>query len=376
MATSIGDYQLAALAAGFSIGFGVLTVWEAVKQTRRNRNPLRSVYIYMIWGELGANIAIGVLGWLFLSGVIGATVPVLFFILALWVLQIQFLMQIIINRIALIAEHRKTVTKIKWGTAAVITVINISVLVIWIPAHIASPIPIFVKINNVWDKITKVLILTVDAGLNWYFLRNVNIRLVKQHRLIKYKPLVGFNAKLMVLSIAMDGMLIGLMFLRNPVVYVQFHPVTYLVKLNIEMSMASLITHVARGSPDNDMYPEAFNHGSSTDPNTKSNPRFDLQSGHQHAYIEHGRGSQSYQMGTLKGSQTDSKTHNDSIEGIHRRTDLNVVVEHIGTDEKSSTEDRRGGGSSRSSAEGIHSMFGDEFPLRQSPVQAVERHAI
>jgi hypothetical protein len=49
-----------------------------------------------------------------------------------------------------------------------------------------------------------VLILVVDAGLNWYFLKIVNERLVKQHGLTKYKPLVGFNAKLMVLSIAMD----------------------------------------------------------------------------------------------------------------------------------------------------------------------------
>jgi hypothetical protein len=44
----------------------------------------------------------------------------------------------------------------------------------------------------------------VDAALNWYFLRTVKIRLVQQHGLVKYKPLVGFNAKLMVLSIAMD----------------------------------------------------------------------------------------------------------------------------------------------------------------------------
>ena len=113
-------------------------------------------------------------------------------------------MQIIINRIALIAEHRKTVRALKWGTAAVITTVNISVFIIWIPAHIVPPVPAFVQINNIWDKITKALILIVDAGLNWYFLRIVNMRLVKQHRLTKYKPLVGFNAKLMVLSIAMD----------------------------------------------------------------------------------------------------------------------------------------------------------------------------
>lgn len=113
-------------------------------------------------------------------------------------------MQIIINRIALIAEHRKTVRNIKWGTVFIITTINIAVFIIWTPAHTVPPVPIFVAINNVWDKISKVLILIVDAGLNWYFLRTVKIRLVQQHGLTKYKPLVGFNAKLMVLSIGLD----------------------------------------------------------------------------------------------------------------------------------------------------------------------------
>jgi hypothetical protein len=114
-------------------------------------------------------------------------------------------MQIIINRIALIAEHRSTVTRMKWGTVALITTINVAVFVIWIPAHTVPPVSeTFVKINNVWDKISKVLILIVDAGLNWYFLKTVKQRLVKQHGLTKYQPLVGFNAKLMVLSIAMD----------------------------------------------------------------------------------------------------------------------------------------------------------------------------
>jgi hypothetical protein len=71
MSASVQDYQLAALAAGFTLGFGFLTVWEAVKQTRRNRNPLRSVYIYMLWGEILVNILIGIVGWLFLNGVLG-----------------------------------------------------------------------------------------------------------------------------------------------------------------------------------------------------------------------------------------------------------------------------------------------------------------
>jgi hypothetical protein len=115
------------------------------------------------------------------------------------------LMQIIINRIALIAENRKTVRNIKWGTVVIISAINIAVFVVWIPAHMEPPTSqVFVNINQVWDKVSKVLILIVDAGLNWYFLRIVKIRLVDQVGLTKYKPLVSFNAKLMVVSIAMD----------------------------------------------------------------------------------------------------------------------------------------------------------------------------
>lgn len=72
MATK-GDIQLASVAAGFTLGFGFLTVWEAIKQTKANHNPLRSVYIYMLWGEILANLAIGIVGWLFLDGHFGPT---------------------------------------------------------------------------------------------------------------------------------------------------------------------------------------------------------------------------------------------------------------------------------------------------------------
>lgn len=71
--STVEDFQLAALAAGFTLGFGCLTVWEAIKQTKRNRNPLRSSYIYMLWGEIAACLVIGIIGWLFLNGTLGPT---------------------------------------------------------------------------------------------------------------------------------------------------------------------------------------------------------------------------------------------------------------------------------------------------------------
>lgn len=71
--SSEADFKLAGAAAGFTIGFGVLTVWEAVKQTKDVRYPLRSLYVYMIWGEILANLAIGIIAWLLLDGVVAPT---------------------------------------------------------------------------------------------------------------------------------------------------------------------------------------------------------------------------------------------------------------------------------------------------------------
>jgi len=363
--TSVKDLQIAALATGFWLGFGFLTVWEAIKQTKRNMNRYRSLYIYMVWGEIIANIGLMVVGWLFLHGVVGATVPVLFFILFPWIFQIQLLMQIIINRIALIAENRKTIFRIKWGTAALITAINISVFCIWIPSHITTPVPVFVRINTYWDKCEKVLIMFVDAFLNLFFLTTVNRRLVKQHGLIKYKPLVGFNARLMVISVCMDGMLIGLMFLKNPLVYVIFHPVVYTVKLNIEMSMASLVIRLAKGQGIQDKeFLEPYHMGGASQV-------ISFNGGSQFGSVRQGslRGHRSRRptsfirnLGLSKIDASDETLSGvESLGGIQRTTDVNVVVEKIGIP---MPVGMGGPDSSRSSGE-IHSVFEDESPLRK-----------
>lgn len=69
--------------------------------------------------------------------------------------------------------------------------------------------------------------MLVDAFLNWYFIYVVKARLVKQHGLRKYKPLVAYYTRLGIISVCMDLMLIGLMSLPNGIVFVQFHPVAY-----------------------------------------------------------------------------------------------------------------------------------------------------
>ena len=68
MATSIEDFKIASLAAGFTLGFGLLTTWTAIQQTMQLTNPWRSVYIYMVWGEIVVNFILAVVAWLFLDG--------------------------------------------------------------------------------------------------------------------------------------------------------------------------------------------------------------------------------------------------------------------------------------------------------------------
>lgn len=261
MAGDEGDQMVASLAVGFTLGFGLLTVWEAIKQTRRSKNPRRSVYIYMIWGEIVTNCTILVLANLLFHGIVGATVPVLFFILFFWVLEIQLLMQIIINRIAILCETQETIRKLQWATFVFISAINVAVFCIFIPAHRNPPVSkLYVDINRVWDRVSKVLICLVDAGLNYYFLRIVKQRLLVQYGLMKYAPLVTFNARLMVISVLLDVLLIGLMSLPNQAVFILFHPLVYTAKLNIEMTMASLIIKLARSGRSDAYFPESHSH--------------------------------------------------------------------------------------------------------------------
>ncbi|KAH6712115.1 hypothetical protein BKA61DRAFT_736609 [Leptodontidium sp. MPI-SDFR-AT-0119] len=89
------------------------------------------------------------------------------------------------------------------------------------------------RINTVWDRCEKVLYLLIDVSLNWYFIRIVQRRLVNQG-LVKYKKLVRFNMWMVSFSLLMDVLIISMMSLKNSFAYMQFHPLAYTVKLNIE----------------------------------------------------------------------------------------------------------------------------------------------
>ncbi|KAG9592476.1 hypothetical protein KCU77_g6710, partial [Aureobasidium melanogenum] len=330
--SSSGDYQVAACAAGFTLGFGYLTTVRAVHQTRANRNPLRSAYIYMIWGEIVANLVLGILCWLWLKDIVHNGAVLLFFILFFYVFEVQFLMQIIINRISIISERKATAQRLKIVTAVVISCINIAVFCIFIPSHLSPPPSmVFVHINKYWDRCSKILIMLVDAFLNWYFIYVVKARLVKQHGLRKYKPLVAYYTRLGVISVCMDLMLIGLMSLPNGIVFVQFHPVAYMVKLNIEMSMADMIIKVAR-SNEQDM-----NFGSSSEGTPYPGTLNTQKSQHNHTFHEgdcHGV-PKNVTNTAFVGHNRSNEDIREDIHGIKRQTEVQVYVGDSDSEDRS-----------------------------------------
>ncbi|KAH7119261.1 hypothetical protein EDB81DRAFT_873099 [Dactylonectria macrodidyma] len=262
------DLIIASLAWGFTLGIGWLTTWSAIQQTnsayrRRGFALLRNPYIWMIWGEIAVCLGFGIICFMYLLGVVKPSFAFYFCILTLWALQVQFLLQIIVNRCAILMHNRVLVWRIKYGVAAFITAINISVYCIWIPARLQISEK-YIHINEVWDRCEKVIYLLVDACLNFLFIRIVRSNLVELG-LSKYDNLVRFNMFIIVFSLSMDVLIVSMMSLSNTFVYMQFHPLAYIVKLNIEMSMASLIAKIAKQS--------GHTHGSDYNTNTGTRSR-------------------------------------------------------------------------------------------------------
>ncbi|KAI3573990.1 hypothetical protein IWW34DRAFT_810187 [Fusarium oxysporum f. sp. albedinis] len=209
------DMVIASLAWGFTIGFGWLATWTAMKQTkhiykRHRLSVFRNAYVWMIWLEILVCLIFSIICWLHLKGYIPP----------------------------------RHAYRLKVGVAVLITAVNISVYTIWIPARLQIS-ERYIWINEWWDRVEKAIYLIVDGALNYYFIRIVQRNLVL-HGLTKYRSLVKFNMCIVGFSLSMDVLIISMMSLHNTFVYMQFHPFAYIVKLKIEMSMADLISKVAR----------------------------------------------------------------------------------------------------------------------------------
>lgn len=136
-----------------------------------------------------------------------------FTILTTWALQVQFLLQIIINRCSILLPDKRAARRLKFYVALFITAINVSVYCIWVPARLQIS-ERYIHINEFWDRTEKVIYLLVDAALNLYFIIIVKRNLVA-NGLKKYKRLTNFNIFIIIFSLSMDVLIISMMSLKN-----------------------------------------------------------------------------------------------------------------------------------------------------------------
>ncbi|KAJ4199543.1 hypothetical protein NW759_016083 [Fusarium solani] len=244
--------NIASIFWGLCFGVAIFTAAKASKQTLSSWSRSRRVtaYVWMIWGEWIACIIISVLTWLYMWGTIETSFWIWFFIIVCWCFQTQLLVQIIINRLSLLMINREKASRLKWGAFAILTFINITVGIVWIPNRLQIS-ETWIRIDAIWDRIEKVIFLLVDASLNIYFIYLVRTRLIS-NGLTKYNTLFTVNIAMVIISISMDVVLIGLMSLPVAVVYLEFQCFAYLTKLYIEMNMAELIKKVVRATQHGD----------------------------------------------------------------------------------------------------------------------------
>ncbi|PCD39400.1 hypothetical protein FGRA07_00671 [Fusarium graminearum] len=242
------DMNTASIFWGFSLCAAVFTLAKGTQQSWRAWKRLHRVtaYVGMIWVVWLSSMVLGCLAWGFQRQYIAPSFGFYFSVALFWALQVQFLLQIIINRIGLLMVSKTRATRLKWIVFVIILLVNISVFVIWMPARLQIN-DRWIRLNSIWDRCEKVIFAVVDGVLNGYFIYLVRSRLV-ENGLTKYIPLYRMNLGLIVLSLSLDIVLVGLMSLPSSLVYLSFHPVAYLLKLQIEMKMAELITKIVRSS--------------------------------------------------------------------------------------------------------------------------------
>ncbi|KAK7465292.1 hypothetical protein VKT23_005271 [Stygiomarasmius scandens] len=235
------DVSLVSLVWGFTLGFGYFVVLHAVRLTRRVKRF--SIFIMLIWLELVGSFIYGIVSILYVNSAIPSSFWIYFWILIAWILQLQCLVQIIVNRIGLLMYDPRHRRWLKISMLVWIGLINLGVAIIWIPAQLQIN-STYIRINHIFDRLEKCLYLVTDAALNWFFIRTVRRHLVAAG-LRKYDALVRYNMMIIWVSLAMDALIIGAMSLKNQFLYTIFHPLAYTVKLEIEMTMSNLIVQVA-----------------------------------------------------------------------------------------------------------------------------------
>ncbi|KAK0623866.1 hypothetical protein B0T14DRAFT_565183 [Immersiella caudata] len=231
---------------GFTMAFAIFAFVKASHQTHRSwvRRRRWNAYIVMVWMVWLCDIAIAITYWIYIRGWIEPSFY--YFFVVVWTIQMQCLTQIMTNRISLVLYDPAKARRLRVAVALAIGVINVSVFIVWIPARLQISHE-WMVINNIWDRIEKVLFLFIDLFLNAYFMWLVKITLIA-NGLTQYRVVYRCNLIMVCFSISTDIAIICSMVAPVDTVYIEAHAVAYMVKLYIEMNLAELLGKVVKRS--------------------------------------------------------------------------------------------------------------------------------
>ena len=120
----------------------------------------------------------------------------------MWLVQMQCILQIIANRLAVLLPSRRDERNLKLGLFVLMTLLLVSVSIVWMPARLQIS-PRVMLINDIWDRASKALFLGVDLSLNFYFLQNVHRRLIS-NGLFQYRVLFRVNVFMICIGVMID----------------------------------------------------------------------------------------------------------------------------------------------------------------------------
>ncbi|KAJ1324692.1 hypothetical protein MN608_09395 [Microdochium nivale] len=336
MAPSPIEMNIASLVWGLTLGFALFCFSNGVRQSWGiwKRTKTINSYVILVWTEWLVSFILSPILWLFLWGSIQPSFWLFFFVLFLWTFQIQCIMQIMINRIALLVRNRTRIRQLQWGAGLIIGVINISVFCIWIPTQLQIS-PTIATVNFYWDRVEKAIFAVLDVSLNVYFVRLVRSKLIS-NGLDKYKPLFYYNCMMILVSVSLDIILIGMMSVGDGFIYTQFHPLVYFIKLHIEMSLTDLITKSVQadqpsGNHNSGSGANVYQHngsGNGAQKNRSGNGRSFWGDGSNRS----GSASAAIRMRTLVTASPagpDGESYDGPQEGIQRKVETQQVVHDL-----------------------------------------------
>ena len=163
------------------------------------------------------------------------------------------------------------------------------------------------------------------------------------------------------------------MSLPNQVVYIQFHPIAYMVKLNIEMSMADLIVKTARSS-EIDVNPKSSSMKPYAD--TRSHARNALDTGHDYV----GGQTSTVQAGHEPAADLEEGRRHE-LKGITRTRQTEVQIyshdsdsDSVGSVTKNKPSLERGASRNRLERAQSRHSDGSQIPLKDLDPQVICPH--